>query len=92
MIMRMKSRLFAISLFLVAAATLNTAWARHLTLHQAIAKVERETHGKVLSAEIKHHGRRIIYRIKVLTRDGEVRVVEVPADSSRKNGHRDANR
>lgn len=82
--MRVKSRLFAIALSLLAAGAANTVWAKHLTLHQAIAKVERETHGKVLSAEIKHHGRRTIYRIKVLTRKGEVRVIEVPADSSRK--------
>ena len=84
MIMRVKPRLFAICLALLAAFTATAAWAKHLTLHEAIAKVERETHGKVLSAEIKHHGRRIIYRIKVLTRDGEVRVIEVPADSGRK--------
>lgn len=51
-----------------------------LTLPEAVARVERETHGKVLSAETKHNGRRTIYRIKVLTRDGQVRVIEVPAE------------
>ncbi len=82
--MRVKSRLLAIGLGLVVACSAVAAPAKPLTLHQAIAKVERETHGKVLSAEIKHHGRRVIYRIKVLTRQGEVRVIEVPADGTRR--------
>ena len=54
--------------------------AANLSLQEAVAKVERETHGKVLSAETKHNGRQTVYRIKVLTRDGQVRVIEVPAD------------
>ena len=54
-----------------------------LSLQEAISKVERDTHGKVLSAETKHNGRSTVYRIKVLTRDGQVRVVEVPADDER---------
>jgi uncharacterized membrane protein YkoI len=55
--------------------------AANLSLQEAIAKVERETHGKVLSAETKRSGSRAIYRIKVLTRDGRVQVIEVPADA-----------
>jgi hypothetical protein len=54
-----------------------------VTLQDAIAKVERETHGKVLSAETKRNGRSTVYRIKVLTRDGQVRVIEVPAEDDR---------
>ena len=59
------------------------ACAAVLTLQDAIAKVERETHGKVLSVETKHSGRYTVYRIKVLTREGQVRVIEVPADDER---------
>ena len=55
--------------------------AATMSLQEAIAKVERETHGKVLSAETKRSGSRSIYRIKVLTRDGRVQVIEVPADA-----------
>ena len=55
--------------------------AATLSMQEAIAKVERETHGKVLSAETKRSGSRSIYRIKVLTRDGRVQVIEVPADA-----------
>ena len=51
-----------------------------LARKDAIAKVQRETQGKVLSAETKQIGRQVIYRIKVLTRDGNVKIVEVPAD------------
>jgi uncharacterized membrane protein YkoI len=57
------------------------ALAATLSLQDAIAKVERDTHGKVLSAETKRTGNRAIYRIKVLTRDGRVQVIEVPADA-----------
>ena len=70
------------SFFLALACTLTPyhALAAQLTVQEAIAKVERETGAKVLSAETKHAGKQVIYRIKVLTRDGQVKVVEVPAD------------
>ena len=55
-------------------------YAAPLSLQDAIAKVERETHGKVLSAETKRTGTRAVYRIKVLTRDGRVQIIEVPAE------------
>jgi len=50
-----------------------------MTLQDAIAKVERETGAKVLSAETKGGARQKVYRIKVLTRDGQVKVIDVPA-------------
>jgi uncharacterized membrane protein YkoI len=75
-------RRFAIA-GIVLAAVCAPAIAAQLTLQEAVAKVERETAGKVLSAETKHTGRQTIYRIKVLTRNGQVKVVEVPADQNR---------
>jgi hypothetical protein len=33
----------------------------------------------VLSAETKHAAKQTVYRIKVLTHDGQVKVIEVPA-------------
>jgi uncharacterized membrane protein YkoI len=71
-------RLLAVGLLLLAAAAGNLS-AATLTLRDAIKKVQHETGAKVLSAETKHAGRRTIYRIKVLTRDGQVKVIEVPA-------------
>ncbi|HEX4480027.1 MAG TPA: PepSY domain-containing protein [Rudaea sp.] len=62
---------------LAAAPVLHAAT---LSLQDAIAKVERDTHGKVLSAETKRTGNGAVYRIKVLTRDGRVQVIEVPAE------------
>lgn len=79
MLIRMKFQL-AIALILIAACAVAPAFAAPVTLQEAVTKVERETHGKVLSAETKHNGRQTVYRIKVLTHDGQVRVVEVPAD------------
>jgi uncharacterized membrane protein YkoI len=62
------------------AAVCTAGQASPVTLQDAVAKVERDTHGKVLSAETKRNGNRTVYRIKVLTRDGRVQVVEAPAD------------
>ncbi len=74
-----RAALVAIAALVVAVP----AWAeKTITLQQAIEKVERDTRGKVLSAETKHFGRHTIYRIKVLTPDGQVRVIEVPAEQS----------
>ncbi|HET8942182.1 MAG TPA: hypothetical protein VFN13_09370 [Rudaea sp.] len=78
-----KSTFVAICVSLVFAAASGSAFAKRLTLHDAIVKVEHDTHGKVLSAETKHSGKRTIYRIKVLTKDGQVRVIEVPAENNK---------
>jgi len=45
-----------------------------------VAKVQQETNGKVLSVQTLTMGKRKVYRIKVLTQDGQVRVVQIPAD------------
>lgn len=79
---RMPHCLAVACLGLAALLAAVPARAVALTLQDAVAKVERETHAKVLSAETKHNGRQTVYRIKVLTRDGQVRVIEVPAESS----------
>jgi uncharacterized membrane protein YkoI len=76
------SRRLAIAALLTVSFVASTAWAGQITLQQAIEKVERDTHAKVLSAETKHFGKHTIYRIKVLTRNGQVRVIEVPAEQA----------
>ena len=55
--------------------------ARDLSVQEAVAQVQRETDGKVLSVQTLTIGKRKVYRIKVLTRSGQVRVVQVQADS-----------
>lgn len=82
MITRMNRRLVTVLFALAALFAAGSALAVR-SLQEAISKVERDTHGKVLSAETKHNGRSTVYRIKVLTREGQVRVVEVPADDER---------
>jgi len=76
----MKTLLASALLCCAALVAAGAAQAANMSLQDAVAKVERETHGRVLSAETKHNGRQTVYRIKVLTRDGQVRVIEVPAD------------
>ncbi|HEX3895040.1 MAG TPA: PepSY domain-containing protein [Rudaea sp.] len=76
----MKRALVTAIVCLAALTAAPAAYAAGMTLQDAIAKVERDTHGKVLSAETKRTGNRAVYRIKVLTRDGRVQVIEVPAD------------
>ena len=75
----MRLRCATILLLAAFALTSHDAHAA-LTMQDAIAKVQRETGGKVLSAETKTQGRKTIYRIKVLTRDGQVKIVEVAAE------------
>jgi len=48
-----------------------------MTLEQAVAKVQSQTHGKVLRAGSRQYGNATEYLIKVLTPDGHVRVVPV---------------
>lgn len=48
-----------------------------LTLEQAVAAVQRKTHGKVLRASSRQYGDATEYRVKVLTPDGYVRVIPV---------------
>ena len=67
-------------IFVVFSSASSSVLSAPLARKDAIAKVQRETQGKVLSAETKQIGRQVIYRIKVLTRDGKVKIIEVPAD------------
>ena len=59
---------------------LTAAHAREISAQEAVSQVQRDTNGKVLSVQTLDMGKRKVYRIKVLTREGQVRVVEVPAE------------
>lgn len=50
-----------------------------MSLNQAVQQVQRETGGRVLSAETINQGGRSVHRIKVLTPSGQVRVMTVDA-------------
>lgn len=55
------------------------------TLRDAVAMVERDTGGRILAAETVLAGDTRVYRIKVLTPDGTVRVVQVAAKDDANN-------
>jgi hypothetical protein len=57
-----------------------------VTLDQAVRQVQSDTGGKVLSAEPHRLGRRLEYRIKVLTPEGHVRVVAVSSETEKTPG------
>ncbi len=60
---------------LAAIAPVALASDRVGSLQEAVEEVQRETGGRVLSADTVRAGPRELYRIKVLTPDGRVRVV-----------------
>jgi len=83
----MKPLLHMLLLASVLAVTAPAARAndRVGSLQEAVEEVQRETGGRVLSADTVRAGPRELYRIKVLTPDGRVRVV---TKSSRGAGRR----
>lgn len=66
-----------VAVVLLAAGSVE---AREITAQEAIAQAQREADGKVLAVQALRLGKRKFYRIKVLTHDGQVRVVQVPAE------------
>jgi hypothetical protein len=50
-----------------------------VSLNEAVQQVQRETGGRVLSADTVNQGGRTVHRIKVLTPSGQVRVVVIDA-------------
>jgi len=51
-----------------------------MTLEQAVAKVQRETKGRILTAETVNQNGQSVHRIKVLLPNGNVRVIHVNAE------------
>lgn len=64
---------FCIALLLAAALP---AWAQ-VSREQAAAQAQQQTGGRVLSVEQADAGGRIVWRVKVVTPRGDVRVVMV---------------
>jgi uncharacterized membrane protein YkoI len=83
------------ALVLLAALSANGAGAPPpqepaSSLEQAVARVQHDTGGTILSVDMQHRGKRAEYRIKVLTPDGHVRVVAVPAEVPAASGSIDS--
>lgn len=65
---------------LASASMIAPALAREVSVQDAVAQAQREGSGKLLSVQTLTVGKRKVYRIKLLTRDGRVRIVQVAAD------------
>jgi hypothetical protein len=63
----------------ISPAAVAQAKPGDLSLGEAVNKAQQETSGQVLSAESVRRDRRTEYRIKVLTPQGHVRVMTIPA-------------
>lgn len=72
----MSSLAAAIAVLMVSSVTL----AKEISVQEAVEQVQRETNAKVLSVQTLSLGKRKIYRIKVLTIGGQVRVLEIKAN------------
>jgi uncharacterized membrane protein YkoI len=57
--------------------------AGQISLDRAVEQVQQSTGGRILGAETVDRGGRVVYRVKVLTRDGHVRYVYVEAGGRR---------
>ncbi|MEO8459403.1 MAG: hypothetical protein ABI451_02640 [Dokdonella sp.] len=68
----------ALSLLLVAGSV--DAETRERSLQEIVQQVEQDTDGKVLSVQTLQRNGHKIYRVKVLTRDGRMQVVQVRGD------------
>lgn len=68
----------------VALALAAPAWA-DVSRDQAAAAAQRQTGGRVLSVDKTETGQRSVWRVKVVTPKGEVRVVFIDAGAGRGN-------
>ena len=73
----MSARLLRLALALSVALVIPTAWA--LDRDQAAAQVQKRTGGRVLAVERGERDGRPVFRVRVLTPSGEVRVVVLDA-------------
>ena len=69
-----------LALLVVALSLAPALHAREIGVQEAVAQAQQQTPGKVLSAQSLRLGKRKIYRIKILTPDGQVRIVQIAAE------------
>ncbi|HET9834932.1 MAG TPA: hypothetical protein VFP88_01095 [Rhodanobacteraceae bacterium] len=68
---------------------------QQMSLERAVQQVQQQTHGRILAADSIPNGRNKLYRIKVLTPDGHVRVMQLRSNDGmlgkeRKNDRSDS--
>ena len=74
----MKTSVRLLTACAVALALTAPAWA-DISRDQAAAAAQRQSGGRVLSVEKTESGRRPVWRVKVVTAKGEVRVLLIDA-------------
>jgi len=67
----------------LGAVTLPSAELRADTLREVAERVARQNDARVVSARIVERGGKRFYEIRIMTRDGVVRTVRVPAERGR---------
>ena len=67
----------------LGAVTLPSAALRADTLREVAERVARQNDARVVSARIVERGGKRFYEIRIMTRDGVVRTVRVPAERGR---------
>lgn len=72
--------LISVALALVLVTGTLAAETRERSLQEIVQKVEQDTDGKVLAVQTLQRNGHKIYRVKVLTRDGRMQVVQVRGD------------
>jgi hypothetical protein len=70
---------------LIALVAIGAPAHAQMTLEDAVERVQQEIQGRVLKAEEVTIGKKKLYRIKLLTRDGRVQVVKIPADENKES-------
>lgn len=70
------------SLLLALLLACAPAWA-DVSREEAATSAQRSTGGRVLSVDKSHMGNRAVWRVKVVTAGGEVRVVMIDAATGR---------
>ena len=63
-----------------------------MSLESAVQHVQQQTNGRILAADSIQNGRNKLYRIKVLTPDGHVRVMQLHSNDTPDKTSRDKKR
>ena len=75
-----RKQLLLVAVAIAAMVNSPISRAAEISAQEAVDRVQKETGGQVLNVQTLRMGNRKIFRIKVLTPSGQVRVVEVQAD------------
>lgn len=74
-------RVFLIAMMLaLAGLSADAGERRQVTVNEAVRQVEQRYGGRVVNVQTVRTERGVVYRIRILDREGRVRTVTVPAE------------